>query len=114
MLAVCSFLLLSIVTGNLLHPGTLTYLNTHPNFNPLSINDGNLSGDWYHSACSAEGEWLSIEMSQPAPINTILYLAIDHCCPDRNIDLEFRVGTSAGPTTNPICFPGPTKKSGWY
>lgn len=53
-------------------------------------------------------------MNQPAPINTILYLAIEHCCPDRNINLEFRVGATAGPNTNPICYPGPTQRSGWY
>lgn len=32
----------------------------------------------------------------------------------RNVNLEFRVGTSASPLTNPICHSGPIQKSGWY
>ena len=49
-------------------------------------------------------------------VNTILYIAGEHynCCLERNVGLEFRVGETAGPTTNPVCVPAPIKRTGWY
>jgi hypothetical protein len=55
-------------------------------------------------------------MSSTNVVNTILYVAGEHhnCCPERNVQLQFRVGAVHGPTTNQICVPGPIQRTGWY
>ena len=115
-------LLLSSVYGlNLLSGGmptsngvlVTTVLNTL-----VTINDGNLCycAGWYHSTGLDGDGWVSIQMISSQIVNTILYIAGEHynCCPERNVGLEFRVGMTAGPKSNPVCVPSPIKRTGWY
>jgi hypothetical protein len=111
-------LLFSATRANLLHGGIASDLEGNwPGLGPVSIAiNGNLNCNpvYYHSAGNIANDWVSIQMTSSATVNTILYLAAEHCCLSRNINLEFRVGTAAGPLTNPICNPGPIQRSGWY
>ena len=87
----------------------------YPGAGPASCTiDGDLYSDsvlstYYHSLGSSANDWVSISIPSSATVNTILYIAVEHfnCCPERNVDLEFRVGADAGPLTNSICVPSP-------
>ena len=114
-----SLLLLHRTLANLLLGGTPTCLDTWPTLYVSSINDGNIGCDsWYHSnflaADTTIPNWASVQMTTSSTVNTILFLAGEHCCPLRNVNLVFRVGAVHNPLTNPVCVSSPIQYSGWY
>lgn len=118
-LLICHIYILSVShTGaNLILGGTPSDLERWAGSPIASVNDCNLGcASWYHAGGTLANDWVNVQSTQTVTVNTILYVAAEHYDPlsTRNVNLEFRVGTSVSPLANPVCHPGPIQKSGWY